>query len=325
MRTAHPLPAELGTAFSVKDAAKLAVNGERLRRADLDAPFSGIRAVRAITTRDDSDRRDAFQVQRQERCVQARRYVPRLRTDQFFSHETVVALLGGPMPLVTVDGVPVDGTTLPVHVSTHGSGPLVRAEGVHAHRADPRTTRRLKVEGFVIADPATTWGQLGTWTVPDLVALGDYFCRVWRSGYGRPNAGKKPMASVDEMRARIDGVRRRGIRRLREAVELIREDAWSPRESKLRCLIVRAGLPEPALNQDIYDEHGRFLGCFDLVYPGKKVAIEYHGLVHASTYAADVERVAALRAAGWHVIEVTSALFARPTELLSRIRRALDV
>lgn len=204
-----------------------------------------------------------------------------------------------------------------------GDGPLVRAAGVQAHRADPRTTRRLKIEGFVISDPATTWAQLGAWSVHDLVALGDYFCRVWRSGYGRPNAGKKPMATLPELRSRIDGVRRHGIRRLREAVELIREDSWSPRESKLRCLIMRAGLPEPMLNQDVYDDHGRFIGCVDLAYPGKKVAIEYLGLMHASTYAADVERTAALRAAGWTVIEVTNALFARPAELLTRIRRAI--
>lgn len=295
MRTPRPLPDQLSATFTVQDAATAGVNIGRLRRTDLDAPFSGIRATRVVTPRDDSDQRDAFQVQTHERCLQARRYVPRLRPGQFFSHETVVALLGGPMPLVTVKGVTVDGTTLPVHVSTLGEGPLVRAKGVQAHRADPRTTRRLKVEGFVIADPATTWAQLDAWNVPDLVALGDYFCRVWRRGYGRPDVGKKPMASIDDLRARIVGVKRHGIRSLREAIDLIREDSWSPRESKLRCLILRAGLPEPALNQDIYDDHGRFLGCFDLAYPAKKVVIEYHGLMHASTYAADVERIAALR------------------------------
>lgn len=329
MRTPRPLPERLGAIFTVQDAATVGVNGGRMRRADLDAPFSGIRAERVVAELEEGDgggepdRLDAFRRQAAERGLQARRYAPRLRPGQFLSHESVVALLDGPMPLITAKGVAVDGTTLPVHVSTLGDGPLVRAEGVRAHRADPRTTRRIKVDGLVIADPATTWAQLGAWSVPDLVALGDYFCRVWRSGYGRSHVGKKPMASVADLRARIEGVRRHGIRRLREAIELIREDSWSPRESKLRCLIVRAGLPEPLLNHDVYDDHGRFLGCVDLAYPGKKVAIEYHGLMHASTYAADVERIAALRAAGWTVIEVTSALFARPTELLARIRRAI--
>jgi len=133
------------------------------------------------------------------------------------------------------------------------------------------------------------------------------------------------MTTVAELRERITGVRRKGIRRLREALDLVREDSWSPRESKLRGLIVRAGFPEPALNQDIYDDHGRFLGCFDLVYPDLKVAIEYNGLIHAGSYAKDVERIAALRAAGWTVIEVTADLYAQPEELIRRIRSALGI
>ena len=221
------------------------------------------------------------------------------------------------------DGAAVDGATLPVHVSTLGAGPLVRAAGVQAHRADPRTSRTLIAEGFLVADPATAWAQMGGWSVPDLVALGDYFCRVWRQSPGRPDVGRAALTTIGHLRERIEGVRRTGIRRLREAVELIREDSWSPRESALRCLIVRAGLPEPLLNHDVYDDRGRFLGCVDLAYPHLKIAIEYHGNMHASTYAADVERIAALRAAGWVVIEVTSALFARQTELIDRIRRAL--
>ena len=133
------------------------------------------------------------------------------------------------------------------------------------------------------------------------------------------------MTTIADLQERIGGVRRRGIRRLREALDLVREDSWSPRESKLRCLIVRAGLPEPALNQDVYDDHGRFLGCFDLVYPDLKVAIEYNGLIHVGNYAEDVERIAALRAAGWTVIQVTSALYAQPEELIRRVRSALGI
>lgn len=307
------------------------MSGGRLRRADLDAPFQGIRARRPGADSSEADSAEAdhagldvFERQAAERRAQARRYAPRLKGGQFLSHETAVAMHGGPLPLVTVKGVAVDGGALPVHVSTLGSGPLVRTAGVKAHRADPRTTRTLELQGILVADPATAWAQLGSWQVPELVALGDYLCRVWRHGTGRPDAGRPPLTTVADLQDRIEGVRRHGIRRLREAVELVREDSWSPRESKLRCLIVRSGLPEPVLNHDIYVD-GRFLGCYDLVYPDKKVAIEYHGLVHASRYAADVERIAALRAAGWTVIEVTSALFARPNELLARIRRALGL
>jgi len=304
----------------VRDARDAGVSAGRLRRRDLDVPFHGIRARQLPSDHSDLN---VFERQAAERRLQARRYAPRLQHGQFLSHETAVAELGGPLPLVMDAQGPVDGTALPVHVSTLGTGPLVRAAGVRAHRADPRVTRTIEVDGLLIADPATAWAQLGSWSVPDLVALGDYLCRVWRPGHGRRDVGRPPLAAVRDLQERITGIRRHGIRKLREAAELIREDSWSPRESKLRCLLVREGLPEPLLNQDIHDEDGRFLGCFDLVYPDKRVAIEYHGQQHASTYAADVERIAALRAAGWTVIEVTSELFGRRDALLARVRSAL--
>ncbi|WP_417508331.1 hypothetical protein [Microbacterium sp.] len=323
MRTPGPLPETLATAFTIQDAEDAGASRSRLRRTDLDAPFHGVRSRPQPPI--DHDDLDVFGLQSAERRLQSAVYAPRMRPHQFFSHETAVAIHGGPLPLVLDDGEVVDGRSLPVHVSTFGPGPLVRTEGVRAHRADPRTTRIVDIDGCLVADPATAWAQLGAWSVPDLVALGDYLCRVWRPGYGRPGVGTPAMTTVSELRERIAGVRRRGIRRLREAVDLIREDSWSPRESKLRCLILRAGLPEPALNQDIYDDHGRFLGCFDLTYPDLKLAIEYHGLIHAANYAKDVERIAALRAAGWTVIEVTSALYSQPEELLRRIRSALGI
>lgn len=168
------------------------------------------------------------------------------------------------MPLVTIEGTAVDGTALPVHVSTFGDGPLVRAAGVRAHRADPRTTRRLKADGLIISDPATTWAQLGAWNVLDLVALGDFLCRVWRPGPGRPNAGKKPLTTVAELRARITGVRRRGIRRLREAAELIREDSWSPRPDtpRGRRVSVQHPLFHPLPGRHVYEQCHAFTSHF---------------------------------------------------------------
>ncbi|MGF2949857.1 hypothetical protein [Microbacterium alcoholitolerans] len=219
---------------------------------------------------------------------------------------------------------PLDGRDLDVHVSTLGKGPLVRAANVKGHRADPRGVHLLNARGLPVASPATSWAQLAHLSLIDLVALGDYYCRVWRPGPGRPDAGQRSHASIDELRSTIALTRWAGIRRLRQAVELVREDSWSPRESQVRCHLVLAGLPEPALNHDVYDRHGRFIGCVDLAYPTQKVAIEYHGFLHSSQYAADVERIAALRAAGWTVIEVTSALFARPRHLVARVRAALN-
>ncbi|GAB3600942.1 DUF559 domain-containing protein [Microbacterium tumbae] len=324
MRSPQPLPDGLGRRFTVRQARDAGVSPGRLRSSDLATPFHG---VRSKPIRSKTEKMDAFERQAAEHRIQARRYSPRLKPGQFFSHATAAAILGGPLPLTFAEeaGEPLDGALLPLHVSTLGDGPLVRTRGVHGHRADPRVAKVLDAGDFRVADAATAWAQLGGLALPDLVALGDFFCRVWRSGPGRRDAGRTPLATPDDLRAQLRFGRRPGIHRLRRAVDLIREDSWSPRESKLRCLIVSASLPEPVLNHDVYDDHGRFLGCVDLAYPHLKIAIEYHGAIHSDRYARDVERIAALRAAGWTVIEVTSELFHRPDELLRRIQHALAV
>lgn len=321
MTRPRPLPAHLGTFFAVREALDAGIDAGRLRRRDLDTPFRGVRSRAGDIPR--LPDLDPYERQQAERRIRARTYGPRLREGQFLSHESAVAVWGGPMPLALLDGDPVDGRTLPVHVSTLGEAPLVRAAGVQAHRHRSGTARLLRPGGLTVASPETTFAGLGGWAVVDLVALGDYFCRVWRVGHGRRDAGRRPYSTVDLLRGAVDDGRHRGAGRLRAALDLVREDSWSARESVLRCRIVWAGLPEPELNVDIFDDLGRFLACVDLAYPAQKVAIEYQSVLHAQRYAEDVERLAALRAAGWTVVEVTSALLARPDELVRRIRGAL--
>ena len=321
MKTPSVLPESLGRAFHVKDAAAAGVSAGRLRRSDLDRPFHGTRAVRAVG--EEAADEGAHVRQQRERRARIREYAPRLRDGQFLCRESAAALWRAPLPLAVEEGLAIHGGLLPVHVGVFGTAPLVRTSGVIGHRARVETTSVRTVEGIPVASPASTWASLGNLPLEDLVALGDFFCRVWREGPGRPDPGRPPLTTVDQLRLTITSGRRVGIVRLREAVEIVRTDSWSPRESALRCLIVLAGLPEPTLNHDVYDARGRFLGCVDLAYPERKIAIEYHGILHHSRYARDVERIAALRAAGWTVIEVTAVLFADDVELLRRIRHAL--
>lgn len=228
------------------------------------------------------------------------------------------------MPLeFTPDGDIAAASDLELHVSAFGHIPFPRATGVKGHRTLLRLTSVTEHEGLRVSSPAATWASLGVLPLFDLVALGDFFCRRWRSGRGRPHAGRAPLATIEELQGMVDAGRRRGADRLRAALDLIREDAWSPRESYVRCLLVAAGLPEPELNIDVFDERGRFLGCVDLAYPHERVAIEYLGMLHGERWAQDVERLAALRAAGWNTIEVTSPLLKRPEELIARVRAAL--
>ncbi len=320
MRPPLPLPAQLPRVFAVADGIAHGVGRQRLRGRTLESPFYGVRSQAA----DWEFSADPWQRQSEQRRIRALDYAPRLRPDTFYSHETAAALWGAPLPLVSDHGYPADGRRLPLHVSVLGAGAVPAGRGVAGHRADERTTGTTSVQELQVADAASTWASLArTLSVHDLVAAGDYFCRQWREGVGRPDVGKQPLTTIEQLRARVDAGRRVGIRKLRSALELIREDSWSPMESKVRCILGEAGLPEPELNIDVFDHGGRWLGCFDLVYRERRVAIEYNGTFHAGQYARDVERIAALRAAGWQVIEVTAELVRNPAALVARVRRAL--
>lgn len=288
---------------------------KRLRYDDLERPFHGVRTRRPEPALERADEGDRYAAERAEALARARAYAARMHPAEFFSHATAAHLWGAPVPA---------GGGLELHVTTHRPGRAPRARGVVGHEALRRMADVTRVGGLPVTTPATTWAMMGHLAVDDLVALGDHVVRVWREGYFRPDAGRPPLATIAELRAAMAAGRRLGASRLREAVELIREDSWSPKESKTRCLLGRAGLPEPELNVDVFDRFGAHLGCLDIAYPGFKVAVEYQGMLHGERYARDVDRIEALRDAGWIVIQVTwTLLHERPAELVRRVSAAL--
>lgn len=293
----------------------------------MEKPFFGVRVRKGALADEGSDDDDdsPYAMQRRARVRRAREFQPRMRGQHFFSHETAASLWGAPLPVErTVDGRTAGHEELRLHVSTIGTEALQRTAGVTRHRAQAHLATTCELEGLVVSTPATTWAMLGTsLAVSDLVIVGDFLCRVWRPGFGRPDAGTAPIATLSELQAALDAGRRTGAARLREAMSLIREDSWSPRESLVRFHLVAAGLPEPELNIDVFDDDGWFLGCIDMAYPAQKVAIEYHGYLHAKTWDQDVERIARLRAAGWTVIEVTASALGDVQGLVDRVAAAL--
>ena len=314
------LPDELGDSFSAALARRHGVTRSRLRGQDLRAPFHGVRIAGHVLFDVQSD--DPYERQRLLRIARAWEYAPRLHTGHFFSHETAASIWGGPLPLaIADDGSPADDLAL--HVCAFSPVAEPRSAGIIGHRTLASLTSVREHDGLRVSSPAATWAALGSLPLYDVIALGDYFCRQWRPGRGRPTPGRPPLATIDELRRAVEAGRRHGAATLRAALDRIREDSWSPRETRVRCILVDAGLPEPQLNVDVYDGT-RFLGCVDMAYPDEKVAIEYFGMLHDATWAADVERIAALRAAGWTVIEVTSPLLRRPEELARRVASALN-
>ena len=120
---------------------------------------------------------------------------------------------------------------------------------------------------------------------------------------------------------------RPGIGRLREALEGIRANIDSARESMLRLLIVRGGLPEPEVNAVITNRYGATIGLGDLVYAKERVLVEYDGRGHWDNdrqFARDIRRLDEFMEDGWRAIRVDKALMAQTATLVGKIRTALE-
>ncbi|TDD72018.1 hypothetical protein E1262_04710 [Jiangella aurantiaca] len=171
--------------------------------------------------------------------------------------------------------------------------------------------------GLRVTTPERTWLDLSlTLGDVDLVVVGD--AMVGR-GLTTP---ERLIETADAAR------RRRGIVRARSLARLIRNRVDSPQETRLRLTLVDHGsLPEPAVNPDLLDDHGGWIGRPDLAYEEAKVAIQYEGDVHRTNrkrWRTDIARDEVLRDNGWEVIRVTADDLARPSQLCARVRRSLD-
>jgi len=115
----------------------------------------------------------------------------------------------------------------------------------------------------------------------------------------------------------------KGIGRLRVAIDLAEPATESPMETRLRLLIVTAGLPRPAAQVAIY-EQGEFLGRPDLLYEAQRLVIEYDGGTHRESLAEDNRRQNRLVGAGYRILRFTSAdVYRAPTAVVAQVRAAL--
>jgi hypothetical protein len=243
-----------------------------------------------------------------------RAYGAVMRPGEFFSHATAAHLLGlpGPRP----------GVTTPLHVSVAPPQRAARRIGVRSHHLwDPAVT--VIDAGYPVADPASTFCHLSdSLSLEDLVVLGD-------AVVGHDEEGERCGWRIDPeaLTSRAVSFRGRGGRRAREAVPWVRAGAESPMETRLRLLLLRAGLPEPELNVELYDDEGRFVARVDLVYRDRRVVVEYDSDQHRTDrdqYERDIRRIEAIEALGYRVVRVrSSGVLLDPEETVVRVRRAL--
>jgi very-short-patch-repair endonuclease len=121
--------------------------------------------------------------------------------------------------------------------------------------------------------------------------------------------------------------RSRGNHRVPDVLGHADRRSGSPMETRLRLLLVRAGLPRPQVQWVVQDEVARTAVWLDLAYPECRVGIEYDGEVHADPAAVlrDIGRHTALLDKGWRVYRYTRLdLLRRPETIVDQIRRALS-
>ncbi|HET7475494.1 MAG TPA: hypothetical protein VFJ97_05660 [Dermatophilaceae bacterium] len=200
------------------------------------------------------------------------------------------------------------------HISVPAGARRPRRAGVasHEHTVPPEVTT---VAGLPVSTPAQLFLDLaGQLDLVDLVCVGDALIR-------------RGLVTPEGLLGTARGWRGKGAVAARRAATLCRAGVDSAPETRLRLLVVLAGLPEPTVNLIVRDEHGAWVLRFDLSYPGYKLALEYDGRQHAESdrqWQRDIDRREWMDRNGWRLVVVRSrGLWVEPAETLQRIRAAM--
>lgn len=301
---ARPLPEGLGESFTCAEAIARDVTRRRLRAADLEAPFRGARLRREEPAGDGDAAAEPLALDgriRRALLRTARAYASVAPAGSFFVGAAALAAHGLPMRS--------EWTGRPLSVAVHPPAHAPRGRGVRGVKISPRMVTVCEVDGLRVADAVTAWALCGSWLSCDqLVVLGDALVCVPRDERGRPHPERR-LATLDELRQAAGVPWRRGRERLLAALELIRVGSMSPLETECRLVLTRAGLPEPDLDVEMRAADGRFIGICDAVYRRQRVAVEVEGSHHRTSdrqWNRDLDKYAALAAAGWEVVRLTS-------------------
>ncbi|WP_347351281.1 hypothetical protein [Intrasporangium sp.] len=214
------------------------------------------------------------------------------------SHRTAARIWGGV--------VPGDGH---VHLTCVG-GRLPKVKGVRAHRVRPGQLATVH-RGVRVTTVETTFLDLADGLgLVDLVVLGDSLVRLG-------------VVTPEQLVAAAATFTGRSRARARRAASLVRRDVDSPMESRLRMLIVLAGLPEPVVNHKIHWADGRVRWRFDLSYPEYRIIIEYDGMQHRESdrqWSTDIGRREWMDNENWRIVVVIgTGVYRTPATTLGRV------
>ena len=220
------------------------------------------------------------------------------------SHHTAAELWGAT--------VPSDGDT---HVWTPSAQGRQIRQGVKTHYGNGPAHTTLR-RGVPLSTPEQTFLDLagGGVKLIDLVVAAD---GMIKSGHTTPERLIEAAA----------GWHGRGCRIARRAAALARADVDSPTETRLRLLIVLAGLPEPRVNMIVRARDGSWRRRYDLAYEQLRLIVEYDGRQHAhdtQQWLTDIFRREELDRMNWRLVVVTAeGIYTDPLQTLVRVRDAL--
>ena len=220
----------------------------------------------------------------------------------FVSHVTAADIMGLPVP-----------SSDRVHITAATQEERRQHPGIACHIACSETDV-VDHAGLRISSPLDLFIELaGVLSVVDLVVAGDAMVKLG-------------LFTADELRAFCAGTRRWHSRRARRGAVLVRDGVDSPMETRVRLLLVWAGLPEPVVNLRVTDSAGNERRL-DLAYPFLKIAIEYDGRHHIEREAQwnqDLRRRENLEADGWRFVVITSkGVYKEPEDTIARVVQAL--
>ncbi|WP_152362123.1 DUF559 domain-containing protein [Microlunatus speluncae] len=199
------------------------------------------------------------------------------------------------------------GSALPIRVAAAGTR-QTKLAGVRLSRRSRPPEARGRV-----AVPSAAWlAACDDLDLVEAVAAADRLIRL----------GK---ITERELRGVADEATGRGCRPARRAAALARAGVDSPRETRLRLLLVLAGLPEPACNVMI-GSRTEPIGHFDLVLGEFMIVIEYDGDHHRTDplqWSRDIARHEAAVKAGYTVIRVTNGRMVQPREIAGTVHALL--
>jgi len=223
--------------------------------------------------------------------------------DAFASHRSAATVHGIAVPMLPDE-----------HVSVFEERDRRRRAGIRNHVTPPGTPVTVR-KGIRVSAPDQTFVELaGLLHLVDLVVAGDDLVRLERTTEEGMRGFCASSGNADAAMAR-------------RAAASVRRGVDSPMETRLRMLLVLAGLPEPDVNHKILRPDGRVRYRFDLSYPELKILVEYDGRQHRDDldqWDRDTERKDWFDHHGWlHVPVFSRGIYRRPDETLARVAAAL--